>query len=132
MGYRPVLVVSLALVFSPYIFCSTFTNINQPSAASVTEEKNLSRTLIDVKNITAVAGKDKRLLLSCPYFKSIPIFWKKDGHVIQETKSTRVSLGTLMVTTVNLEAEGQYECNFQDLDGNGYKAIFNVTINGKS
>ncbi|XP_065068280.1 immunoglobulin superfamily member 10-like isoform X2 [Rhopilema esculentum] len=112
------------------LFCHLIAYISlQIIMASVTEETSPSRTLIDVKNITAVAGKDKRLLLSCPYFKSIPIFWKKDGRVIQETRSMRISLGTLMVTTVSLAAEGQYECNFQDLDGNGYRAIFNVTIN---
>ena len=42
-----------------------------------------------------------------------------------------MSFGTLTIRPVVLAVEGLYECRSEDLYDNGYKAIFNVSINGK-
>ena len=87
--------------------------------------------LIDVKRVVAVAGKDRRIVLSCPCTKSIPVTWRKNGMILHDSNTTMMSLGSLTVSPVRLSLEGMYECRSEDLFQNGYRAVFNVSIYGK-
>eukprot|EP00794_Sanderia_malayensis_P015649 gene15649-17228_t len=92
-----------------------------------------SRTIFGVTNLIAVAGKDNRILLSCPLSVYIPVTWIKDGTEIKPTSTNRyiISGGNLVVSNVDLNDEGRYVCKSKFYDGSVFKATFKVTINTK-
>ena len=79
-----------------------------------------------------MAGKDRRIVLSCPYTRRIPVIWRRNGRIIFNSKNTMLSYGTLVLRPVQLDVEGLYECRSQELFGSKYRAVFNVSINGNS
>ena len=86
--------------------------------------------LLEEKKVIAVAGKDRRIILSCPYTRRIPVVWRKDDKPVYSNRNTILSFGTLTIRPVSLAAEGLYECKSEDLFDHGYRAVFNVSING--
>ena len=88
--------------------------------------------LLEEKRVIAVAGRDRRIILSCPYTRRIPVVWRKNGKVVYDSRNTRLSYGTITIRPVILNVEGLYECRSEDLYDNGYRAVFNVSVNGNS
>ena len=88
--------------------------------------------LLEEKRVLAVAGRDRRIVLSCPYTRRIPVVWRKNGNILYDSRNTRLSFGSITICPVIVEVEGVYECRSEDLSDNGYRAVFNVSINGNS
>ncbi len=92
---------------------------------------NIFKSTILEKKIIAVAGRDSRILLSCPFSLRTPVTWLKDGTPLQLSTKYISSRGNLIVTKVDETDEGRYACQCRVLDGSIRQVVFHVVVNSK-